>query len=202
MRTRMLITAIAVALLTVPLAAAPSVSYFPLPVGATWARRADDGVEIAARVTETKTVGTTQCSVLETRTGRGIGGGVIRVCYEQTADAVHAVETRGLGITLKLEPPRPVLQFPPQAGRSWSWTPTNVPLSMTVTDTWLQEETLRVPAGTFMAWKLQSVSKRGSATVTLYTWYAAGVGIVKVVREENGVRDPEGSSELVSYRLP
>jgi hypothetical protein len=198
----MLVTAMAVTLLTVPLAAAPPASYFPLPVGATWTRRADDGVEVTARVTETKTVGSAECTVLETRTGRGLGGGVVRVCYEQSAEAVHALETRGLGITLRLEPPRPVLQFPPQAGKSWSWTPKNLPLSMTVTDTWLQEESVRVPAGTFTAWKLQSVSKRGSATATLYTWYAMGVGIVKVVREENGVRDPEGSSELIRYQVP
>jgi len=59
-----------------------------------------------------------------------------------------------------------------------------------------------LPVGAFMAWKLQSVSKRGAVTATVHTWYAPGVGIVKVVREENGERDREGSSELVSYRIP
>lgn len=94
-----------------------------------------------------------------------------------------------------------VLQFPPQPGKSWSWSPKNIPISMTVTDTWLLEETVRVPAGTFTAWKLQSVSKRGPTTATVYTWYASGVGVVKVVREENGERDREGSSELVRHSI-
>ncbi|HEY6104283.1 MAG TPA: hypothetical protein VI007_13775 [bacterium] len=181
-------------------AATPAGSYFPLSVGATWVRRNDDGAEVTIKVLGTKTVAGAGCTILETRTTGRLGA--VRVCYEQTSDGVRALETQGLGITLVLDPPRPTLELPPQAGRSWSWTPKNVPFSMTVTDTWVLEESIRVPAGSFTAWKLQSIAKRGSTTATVTTWYAPGVGPVKVVREENGERDSEGSSELVSYRFP
>jgi hypothetical protein len=200
MKMRALFAVVISVLIAAPLAAAPQESYFPLPAGAIWIRRTDDGAEVTVKVLGTKTVGASGCAVLETRTAGRLGA--VRVCYEQTADGVRALESQGLGITLVLDPPRPILMFPPQAGKSWSWTPKNVPFSMTVTDTWLNEEPVRVPAGSFTAWKLQSVAKRGRTTATVTTWYAPGVGTVKVVREENGERDREGSSELVSYRLP
>lgn len=62
---------------------------------------------------------------------------------------------------------------------------------------------MKVAAGTFKAWKVRTVTKRADVTVTLFTWYAPGVGIVKIEREEQrGQLQREGSSQLVSYKVP
>lgn len=183
--------------------AAPAASYFPLTSGATWVRRATDGAQVTVKVTGSKTVGAARCTIVETTTVRNDRQRTTRVCYAQRADAVQVIETEGRDRTIVLDPPRSILQLPPRAGKSWTWTPRNLPVEMTVTDTWAREETVKVTAGTFRAWKLKSVTKRGDVSVTLYTWYAAGVGIVKIVREEvRGEMERDRGSELVSYRIP
>jgi hypothetical protein len=188
-----------------PPAAAPAAraSYFPLVPGAVWTRRAEDGGTITARVVGTRTVGGRPCAVLETVVERDNRRRVTRVCYEAADDAVRVLETESLGRTIVLDPPRTVLLLPPQAGRSWSWEPPGERLPSRITETWVAEEEVRVAAGTFRAWKLRTVTVRGDLTVTLFTWYAPGVGIVKIARaEQRGAAQREGGSELVRYRVP
>ncbi|HXF82397.1 MAG TPA: hypothetical protein VNN19_06575 [bacterium] len=190
---------------TAPPAAAPAAraAYFPLVTGAMWTRRAEDGGTITARVVGTKSVGGRSCAVLETVIERDDRRRVSRVCYEATDDAVRALETESLGRTIVLDPPRTVLLLPPQAGRAWSWEPPGERVPSRITDTWVAEEEVRVAAGTFRAWKLRTVTVRGDLTVTLFTWYAPGVGIVKIARaEQRGTQQREGGSELVRYRVP
>jgi len=184
-------------------AAAPAGAYFPLVVGARWVRRADDGAQITARVTGQKTVGGVRCTVVETTTERAGRARVTRVCYEATPAQVRAVESETGGVTVPLDPPRTVLRLPPRAGVSWSWSPRNARVPSSITEEWVREETVKVAAGTFRAWKVKSVTRRGDITVTLLTWYAPGVGIVKIAREEQrGPLQRQGGSELVSYRIP
>jgi hypothetical protein len=72
-----------------------------------------------------------------------------------------------------------------------------------IKEEWVVEESVTVTAGTFTAWKLKTVTTRGDLTVTLFTWYAPGVGIVKIEREEQrGGLQREGGSELVRYTVP
>ncbi len=184
-------------------AAAPALSYFPLTTGATWVRRGDDGGQIAARVAGPKTVGAQRCVAVETKSVRDGQERTGTTCYLATAQQVLIVESTTLGRLLTLEPPRPLMLLPPAAGKSWSWSPRNAPVEVKVTDRWLREETVRVPAGAFKAWMLQSVTQRGDVTVTVLSWYAPGVGLVKVEREASGPGvDREGGSVLVSYRIP
>jgi len=50
---------------------------------------------------------------------------------------------------------------------------------------------------------VESVTKRDDVTVTIRTWYALRVGVVKVEREQTDPGpDRDGGSELVSYRIP
>ncbi len=48
---------------------------------------------------------------------------------------------------------------------------------------------------------MESVTRRGDVTMTVHTWYALRVGVVKVEREQTGP-EREGGSELVSYNIP
>ncbi len=181
-------------------AAAPS--YFPLTPGATWVRRGGDGTQITADVTGTSVVGAAGCTIVETVSVRSGQKRVSRSCYRVTAGAVLLVETEAGGRTTVLDPPRPVLILPPVPGKAWVWTPKNPPGELERSE-WLGAETVHVPAGTFQTWKLQTTTKRGILTLTLATWYAPGVGIVKIQREISGQgRQAEGSSDLVSYRIP
>lgn len=178
-------------------------SYFPLATGATWTRWTDDGGVITARVMGTRTVGRASCTVVETATRRENQERVVRVCYEVTSEAVRALETESDGRRTVLTPPRVVLLLPPRPGRSWSWGPPDERARAPISEEWLGEETVQVPAGTFKAWKVKTVTRRGDLTATLFTWYARGVGIVKIDRaEQRGEFELEGVSELVRYRVP
>lgn len=201
---RFLVPALLVVALSPPAApAAPVASYFPLVPGTVWVRKADDGGEIRATVTRQKFAGSDRCTVIETKTLRDSRERLTRVCYQATATQIRAIETEVAGRFVLVDPPRTVLLLPPSAGRTWSWTPKDGQVPATITEEWLREESVKVAAGTFKAWKVKTVTKRADITVTLYTWYAPGVGIVKIEREEQrGQLQREGGSELVSYKIP
>lgn len=186
-----------------PLTAGPAPSYFPLTPGATWTRKGDDGTQVSARVAGPKTVASVRCTVLETKTIRPDRQTTSRNCYQATDRELLLIEAEAEGRTVVLNPPRPVMQLPPAAGRTWTWNRKNAPSDAKVTDQWLSEEEVRVPAGTFRAWKLRSETKRGDTTFTLSTWYAPGVGIVKIERmQSTGTQQSGGISVLVSYKIP
>lgn len=154
-------------------------------------------------VTRQKFAGSVRCTVVETKTVRDGHERVTRVCYQATATQVRAIETEVAGRLTAVDPPRTVLLLPPKSGKTWSWTPKNTQVPVTISEEWMGEETVKVVAGTFKAWKVKSITRRGDITVTLLTWYAPGVGIVKIEREEQrGQLQREGSSQLVSYRIP
>lgn len=183
-------------------AATPS-SYFPLVPGATWTRKAEDGAVITARVTETKSVGKVQCTVIETRTVRENRERTTRICYQVADNGIFVLETAVGPRTTVLTPPRPFALLPPAAGTTWSWRTKGPNVDIIVADRWVREETVRVSAGTFRAWKMESVTRRGSLTLRVVTWFAPGVGIVKIAREARGEgQEQEGSSELISYKIP
>jgi hypothetical protein len=187
-------------LLTASVAATPT-AYFPLSKGASWVRRGDDGARINARVVGTKTFGPGSCTVVETVSIRLDVKRVSRICYRWSPDAVVAVETEVAGRVTIVDPPRPVMKLPPLPGKTWIWVP-KIPAGEPETLTWVGEQAVRVPAGAFKAWRLRSTTKRGNVTFVIDTWYAVGVGIVKIQREISGQEgQTEGSSELVSYTI-
>lgn len=199
-----LAAALLAAALCSPLPAASAPSYFPLVPGSSWARRTFNGTLLTARVAGTKKVGAVRCTVVETKAVRRSAETVSRVCYEATPTAVRVIENESGGRSYVFQPPRTMLILPPRAGRSWSWSPQGDDAGLTSTDQWVGEESVTVPAGTFKAWKLKTVTKRGSDTVTAITWYAPGVGVVRTARQEirAGGKPREDGSGLVNYTIP
>jgi hypothetical protein len=183
---------------------APSPSLFPLTPGATWVRRDDDGTDAVSRVAGTKVVGSRQCVVVERRAVERGRERVDRTCFLATATEVLVLEMTGFrGEQQVVNPPRPVLKLPPKAGQTWTWSPANPLFELTLTSKWIGEETIRVSAGTFRAWKLQTVTTGENIEITTVTWYAPGVGAVRTERKgHRGDRQISGWSELVSYKIP
>ena len=187
-----------------PATAGPSPSLFPLVVGATWARVSDDGVTSTSRVVGPKTVGTRQCVVIERKATERGRERVFRTCFLVTAMEVLVLETTTpRGDQTVLNPPRPALKLPPRTGQTWSWSPADSAFELKITEKWVGEETIKVKAGTFKAWKLQTVTTGEDSEITGLTWYALGVGVVRTERKgHRGDRQISGWTELVSYKIP
>jgi hypothetical protein len=120
-----------------------------------------------------------------------------------TATELLVIETTTpRGDALAVNPARPIMKLPARAGLAWSWSPSGS-AALKITDKWIAQETVNVKAGTFRAWKLETVTKRDDAEITAYTWYAPGVGAVKNERKgHRGDRQISASYELVSYKVP
>ena len=187
-----------------PVVAAPAPSLFPLVVGATWVRKNDDGSEATSRVTGSKTVGTRQCVVIERKAVERGRERTERTCYVATAAEVLVVEfTNQRGELSLSNPPRPVLKLPPRVGQAWSWSPADSAFDLKITSKWVGEESIKVTAGTFKAWKLQTVTTGEETEITSFTWYAPGVGVVRNDRKgHRGDRQISGWTELISYKIP
>ncbi|MDR7418366.1 MAG: hypothetical protein QN178_05610 [Armatimonadota bacterium] len=196
------LAALALVALAAPAAGAPAPSLFPLVVGAQWVRVSDDGVEATSRVVGPKTVGTRQCMVVERKAVERGRERVTRTCYLATASEVLILEfTNPRGDVRVSNPPRPILKLPPRAGQTWSWSPADSAFELKITEKWIGEETIKVKAGTFRAWKLQTQTTGEDAEITTLTWYAPGVGVVRVERKgHRGDQQVSGWSELVSYK--
>jgi hypothetical protein len=198
------IASLAVLVLVVPAAAAPAApapSLFPLIVGAQWVRVSDDGVQATTRVTGPKTVGTRQCMVVERKAVERGRERITRTCYLATASEVLILEfTNPRGDTRVSNPPRAIMKLPPRAGQTWSWSPADSAFALKITEKWIGEETIKVKAGTYRAWKLQTVTSGEDSEITTLTWYAPGVGVVRTERKgHRGDQQVSGWSELVSY---
>jgi hypothetical protein len=179
-------------------------SLFPLVVGATWVRKSDDGVEATSKVIGPKTIGNTRCVVVERKAFERGRERVTRSCYLVTATEVLVIETAGMRGELQvLNPPRPQLKLPPRAGQTWSWAPAESYFDLKIVEKWIGEETVKTPAGTYKAWKMQTVTTGEGFSLTSLTWYAPGVGVVRSERKgHRGDREIKGWFELVSYKAP
>jgi hypothetical protein len=127
---------------------------------------------------------------------------ITRTCFAASASGVLLVEfTNPRGDARVSNPPRPIVKLPPRAGQTWSWIPSDSPFELKITEKWIGEESIKVKAGTFRTWKLQTVSIGEDSEITTLTWYAPGVGAVRVERKGyRGDQKVSGWSELVSYK--
>lgn len=187
-----------------PVSAGPAPSLFPLVTGAVWVRKNDDGVEATSRVIGPKTVGTTRCTVVERKAGERGRERISQTCYLVTASEVLIIESPApRGELAVLKPPRAALKLPPRAGQTWSWSPDDSAFELKITEKWIGEETIKVAAGTYRAWKLQTITTGENSEITAYTWYAPGVGVVRNERKgRRGDRQISGWTELLSYKAP
>lgn len=187
-----------------PVTAAPAPSIFPLSNGAVWTRKDDTGVQSTSRVTGPKVSGTRQCVVIERRAVERGRERIDRNCYLATAAEILVLETTNLrGDVSVLNPARPLLKLPPKVGQTWSWSPSDSTFDLKIISKWVGEESIKVQAGTFKAWKLQTVTAGEDMEVTSVTWYAPGVGVVRSERKGHRAdRQISGWTELVSYKVP
>jgi hypothetical protein len=190
--------------LAAPAASAPAASLFPLVVGAIWVRKTDDGTDATSRVVGPKTVGTTRCTVIERKAVERGRERTSRTCFLVTASEVLVIETTNMRGELQVvNPPRPQLKLPPRAGQTWSWTPADSVFDLKIVEKWIGEETIKTAAGTYKAWKMQTITTGEDFEITSYTWYAPGIGAVRNERKgHRGDREIKGWSELVSYKAP
>jgi hypothetical protein len=179
-------------------------SLFPLVVGATWVRKSDDGDEATSRVVGPKTVGSTRCVVIERKAVERGRERVTRSCFQATATEILVIETTNMrGEPQVLNPSRPQLKLPPKVGQTWSWAPAESFFDLKIVEKWLGEETVKTPAGTYRAWKLQTVTTGEGFSLTTLTWYAPGVGVVRSERKgQRRDREIKGWTELISYKVP
>ena len=106
----------------------------------------------------------------------------------------------------KIEPPLPVLLYPMTAGKKWTWTGTFVgkkdktPAAAVMTTT--GPETIKVPAGTFQAFKVHvDLAVRAAGIRYTYqsdNWYATGVGLI---RQKTTQGSTITDSNLTKYSL-
>lgn len=186
------------------LSAAPAPSLFPLTAGASWVRVSEDGSESTSAVTGTKTLARRPCAVVERKAVERGRARTFRTCYQVTASEVVVLETTNpRGEQISLNPPRVAMKLPPRAGLTWSWSPADSAFELKVVEKWIGEETIKTKAGTFRAWKLQTVTTGEESEITSYTWFAPGVGAVRSERKgHRGDRQISGWSELVRYKIP
>ena len=184
--------------------AGPAPSLFPLVTGAVWVRKSEDGVEATTRVVGPKTVGTTRCIATERKAVERGRERIDRTCFNVTSSEVIVIEITTIrGELAVLNPPRPAIKLPPRVGQTWSWSPADSAFELKITSKWTGEETIKVPAGTYKAWKLQTTTTGEDSEITSYTWYAPGVGVVRNERKgHRGDRQISGWSELISYKAP
>lgn len=204
---RALLVVLMVAVAAPPVAqvvAGPVPSLFPLVTGATWTRKTDEGTDSVTKVVGPKTVGTVRCIATERKAVERGRERIDRTCYQVTATEVLIIEwTSPRGGLQVSNPPRPLMKLPPRAGQTWSWSPADSAFELKITSKWIGEETVKVPAGTYKAWKLQTVTTGEDTEITAFTWYAPGVGAVRSERKGfRGDRQISGWSELVSYKAP
>jgi hypothetical protein len=187
-----------------PAAAGPAPSLFPLVTGAVWIRKDDDGTDATTRVVGPKTVGATRCVVTERKAIERGRERIDRTCLAVTPAEVTVIEITTLrGELAVLNPPRPLMKLPPRLGQTWSWSPAESLFELKITSKWIGEETIKVPAGTYKAWKLQTITTGENSEITTFAWYAPGVGAVRSERKgHRGDRQISGWTELVSYKAP
>lgn len=95
-----------------------------------------------------------------------------------------------------------MLKFPFKAGAKWETDEDSIKRIHTVTG----EEEVKVPAGTFKAWKMENkyvINKGIKQTSNVTVWYAKGVGVVKVNSEARTTdKKLMNRMELVEYHIP
>jgi hypothetical protein len=188
-----------------PAAAGPSApSLFPLVPNAEWTRKNEDGTTSISKVTGSKTVGGVRCVVVErtfTQQGRQRAE---RNCYAASATEITIIETTNFrGDLTVLKPPRALLKLPPRAGQTWSWAPEESTFELKLASRWVGEETIKVGATSYRAWRLETITTGEDMEIKTSTWYAPGIGAVRSERQGyRGERKIIGWTELVSYKIP
>jgi len=92
------------------------------------------------------------------------------------------------------------LKLPPVKGDKWEWKGELAKEKATASFTNEGEDEIKVPAGTYKAWKVTVAIEQGATKQTGTNWFAPGVGIVRqIAKFESEGRKHESVIELKSY---
>lgn len=158
-----------------PVVAADPPDYFPYAKGDRREYRlALDGktTDMIAVVTDVSTAGGRRVAKVEMRVGAA-------VLPEEVASDGKGYYLLA-GPTGKYDPPRTVLKYPVKAKASWTEMYTAGGEDTTAKTTVGEPAKVRVPAGAYRAVPVETVITAGGQTTTATTWYAEGIGCVKM----------------------
>jgi hypothetical protein len=147
------------------------VYYFPTTVGAKWVYDDTNGdyVVVVTRVEERKG---TRVVTVERETGDG------RVPEEvMEVSATGFVRTHYPGGVL--DPPLEILKVPFKVGDSWPFRLDGCEGTKTISAV----ETIKVPAGTFEAVRVDTEYTRANQRRLVRSWYAPGIGLLRMTED-------------------
>ena len=164
--------------------AKPSELYFPTVEGTKRVMTMSSGGQ-PSELTETYSKVVEKDGKYTVTVTRDLGKQAVDFKYEVSAAGVFTLANPNGD----LSQPMQVLKLPAKEGDSWkseSTAPGKV--NLTATYTAGKEEEVEVPAGKYKAIPVVSERTVGNNIIKTTTWYAAGVGVVKVVTENNGTQ--------------
>ncbi len=186
-RRTLLVAATAVAVLTGINCNPNAGSIFPMTIGSVWHRESYllEGPSMAALDTfETSVTTTTAFEKVRLINGKEVvkfkGESAVHLrapdsTYTTNGDTLLGEEEAAILFYDALEDTTgdTVMMSSPAVGQSWSTGP--------ATSIIMDQEDVTVAAGTYKkAWKVKTITNIGGVTVELYSWYARGVGRVKM----------------------
>jgi len=150
--------------------------YYPLTKGNKWEYR----ISINGKETDF----TVELGDVVIKEGKQHAKGTIRFGSGEWTEE-NSSDEKGLYMNAmageKCDPPRTVLKYPLKAGDTWTQKFKEGDKDAEGKTTVREPETIEVPAGKFKAFPVDTVIKTGDDTATATTWYAEGVGIVKMI---------------------
>jgi hypothetical protein len=161
----------------------PTVLYFPTTVGARWVY-VDDGLTYRMVVTKVESKG--EATLVSVGTV-GLDG---TTTHFQTVEVSPTGLREVANASRKCDPPLPLLRLPHTIGTTWT-----ARVSLDGQDRGTQERTagaveqVKVPAGTFLALRVDTLSVGPAHRQQLTHWYAPGVGVVRVTYRSGSSRD-------------
>ena len=150
----------------------PAPDCFPLKVGHTWVYEVigRDEKEAVMTVFKSEKIGDVECFVLKNWAGTSKDISVAASAEGIRLHKAHEV----------CDPPRTLLKYPLKKGDVWDSGDKMFGVALKIRNE--GEEEIKVPAGTFMCWKIATVAEEGEKSMTLATqWFAPGMGLVKML---------------------
>ena len=153
--------------------------YFPMTVGSWWKYKMElFDTEILIKVTGREKIGGYDCYVVEVSKAGKVNS---IAYYAKTRSKVLMVGSKNMETREPIiyKKPRVYLEYPLEIGKTWKLE--NDPLrgGRTETKKVETEETIKVPAGEFNC--LHLTIKPEENDVVSETWYAPGIGVVKMM---------------------
>ncbi len=162
--------------------------YLPSKKGTRWVYRRGSQ-EVVLTVAGTEKVGGKSCVILETNRG----GRRERSWIQNSGGGLKIRRVMSRGKVSDLSSPALLLQFPLQGGRTWT---AKIPFGNEIVEydyRNLGQEKVRVPAGEFLAWKIQANGRVSGNRFSQVSWYSAKTGWL--VKQTTGNQ----TMELKSY---